>query len=174
LLSVHQRGQDLCEIFAVFFAACHWLPIVASKPFVLGYSIFSGVGAYPSSTDKHRIVELKTGKVLKAADVFKRESLETIAATVNRAMQAEIRRAIAKADPDAKSVIAELTAQRFQIQNLNDFSVSDRGVTFLYDFGFPHVAKALEPPGRYFLSYKQLKPYIKQDGALGLFLKNQM
>jgi hypothetical protein len=133
----------------------------------------SGVGAYPSSSDKHRIVELKTGKVLKVLDVFKQESLGTIAATVDRAMQTEIRQTIAKADPEGKSLLTELTDQRFQIQNLNDFSISDQGVTFLYNFDFPHVAKALEPPGRYFLSYKQLKPYIKQDGALGLFLKNQ-
>ncbi|MCI0524896.1 MAG: hypothetical protein L0Y75_06490 [Acidobacteria bacterium] len=56
-------------------------------------------------------------------------------------------------------------------ENLDDFSVNITGVTFLYDFGFPHVVKALEPSGRYFFSYEGLKQYIKRDGLLGVFIR---
>ena len=130
----------------------------------------SGVGAYPSTYEKHRLVSLKTGKLLRAFDVFKRESFGTIAVLVNNAMQAEMKQAIAKAGQDGADIREQLSNKRFQIRNLNSFTVSDKGITFLYDFDFPHVMLALQPSGRYFFSYDQLKAYVKPDGALGVFL----
>lgn len=130
----------------------------------------SGVGAYPSTYEKHRLVSLKTGKILKATDVFKKESFGAIAVMVNKAMQAEVKAAIANGDKEGADLRDQLTNKRFQIKHLNAFSISDKGVTFLYDFDFPHVILALQPSGRYFFSYDQLKMYIKPDGALGVFL----
>ncbi|MBW4694502.1 MAG: DUF4163 domain-containing protein [Lyngbya sp. HA4199-MV5] len=130
----------------------------------------SGVGAYPSTYEKHRLVSLKTGKALRATDVFKKEAFGTIAVMVDKAMQAEMKAAIASGDQGGADIRDQLANKRFQIKNLNAFSISDQGVTFLYDFGFPHVIKALEPSGRYFFSYDQLKTCIKPDGALGVFL----
>ena len=43
-------------------------------------------------------------------------------------------------------------ALKFEAQNLDEFSVGRKGVTFLYDAGFPHVIRALEPDGHYFFS----------------------
>ncbi len=130
----------------------------------------SGVGAYPSTYEKHRLVSLKTGKVLKAADVFKKESFGTIAGMVDQAMQVEIKQAIAKGNKGGADIRDRLSNKRFQSRNLNTFSVSAKGITFLYDFGFPHVILALEPSGRYFFSYDQLKAHIKPSGALGVLL----
>ena len=132
----------------------------------------SGSGAYPSSSNKHRLVNLKTGKVVKAADVLKRESLSTIATMVNKAMQAEVKQAIANGDKEGADLREQLKNQRFQTKHLDSFMISDKGVTFLYDFGFPHVILALQPSGKYFLSYSQLKAHIKPDGALKVFLPN--
>jgi hypothetical protein len=130
----------------------------------------SGVGAYPSAYDKHRLVSLKTGKLLKESDVFKRQSFGTIAVMVDKAMQAEMKAAIAKGNQDGADIRDQLSNRRFQIRNLNSFSISDKGITFLYNFDFPHVILALQPSGRYFFSYDQLKAYIKPDGALGVLL----
>lgn len=130
----------------------------------------SGVGAYPSTYEKHRLVSLKTGKVLKASDVFKKEAFGTIAVMVNKAMQAEVKAAIETSDKEGADIRDRLANRRFQIKHLNYFSIDDKGITFLYDFDFPHVIKALEPSGRYFFSYDQLKAYIKTDGALRVFL----
>jgi hypothetical protein len=58
----------------------------------------------------------------------------------------------------------------FEIENLDDFSVGRRGITFLYDAGFPHAIKAFEPQGKYFFTYSELKPYIKLEGLLGQFI----
>jgi hypothetical protein len=46
------------------------------------------------------------------------------------------------------------------------FSVSNRGVTFLYDYGFPHVSLALQPEGRYFFSWAELKPFLAPYGKI--------
>ena len=168
-------GQSLAELRAEFLASW-WLSEI---DYTVNYNqnslldltfTISGSGAYPSSSNKHRLVNLKTGKVVKAADVFKRESLSTIATMVNKAMQAEVKQAIANGDKEGADLRDQLKNQRFQTKHLDSFMISDKGITFLYDFGFPHVILALQPSGKYFLSYNQLKAHLKPDGALGVFL----
>jgi hypothetical protein len=60
---------------------------------------------------------------------------------------------------------------KFEVTNLGEFSVGRKGITFLYDAGFPHVIKAFEPQGRYSFSYSELKPYLKRSGPLGQFVR---
>ena len=60
---------------------------------------------------------------------------------------------------------------KFTAENFNEFSVSDKGATILYDAGFPHVIQALEPEGRYFFTWTQLKPFIRPDGLLARFVR---
>ena len=89
-------------------------------------------------------------------------------------MRAELRAGIRMygRDQDAAERLKEaLQNATFGMENLDNFSVNNRGVTFLYDFGFPHVIKALEPSGRYFFSYERLKEHINQDGLLGVFVR---
>jgi len=170
-------GQSLAELRAEFLASW-WLSEI---DYTVNYNqnslldltfTMSGSGAYPSSFNKHRLVNLKTGKVVKAADVFKRESLSTIATMVNKAMQAEVKQAIANGDKEGADLREQLKNQRFQTRHLDSFTISNKGITFLYDFGFPHVILALQPSGKYFLSYNQLKAHIKPDGALKVFIPN--
>lgn len=168
-------GQSLDELRKEF-KATWWLSEI---DYVVNYNqnsllditfTMSGVGAYPSSTAKHRSIDLKTGKVLKAAEVFQPKALSTIAGLVNQAMQADVKQVIANGDKEGADLRDQLQGKRFQIKNLDSFAVSDKGITFLYNFDFPHVIQALAPSGKYFLSYEQLKPYIKPDGALGFAL----
>ncbi|MEP6847432.1 MAG: hypothetical protein ABI999_01160 [Acidobacteriota bacterium] len=49
--------------------------------------------------------------------------------------------------------------------------MSDTGITILYDYQFPHVALAVQPDGRYFFTWQQLKPFIKQGGLLHQFVR---
>jgi hypothetical protein len=60
---------------------------------------------------------------------------------------------------------------KFKRSNLDDFSISDKGLTFLYDAEFPHVVQALQPAGEYFFSYAELRPYIRREGLLGTFIR---
>lgn len=126
----------------------------------------SGSGAYPDDQSKHFLFNLKDGSVIKATDVFERGKRASLAAIVDRQLQNEIKQIIKDNGEDAGDAHDSL---KFEVSNLDDFSVGPKGVTFLYDAGFPHVIKALEPVGRYFVSYAKLSEYIKGDGLLGRF-----
>lgn len=69
----------------------------------------------------------------------------------------------------------------FAFKNIFDYSLADQSpgqflslkkrITFLYDAGFPHVIKVLEPRGRYLFCYDRLTPFIRSDGPLGQFVR---
>lgn len=136
----------------------------------------SGVGAYPDDHEKHFLIDLRRGQVVKAADVFESGKLSELTAMVDRALQAEIAQ-LAKenanstdSDADQKeSIKGAYENLKFESEHLDDFMVGPKGITFLYDAGFPHVIQALEPEGRYFFTYAALKDFIKRDGLLGRF-----
>ncbi|HUS09999.1 MAG TPA: hypothetical protein VMZ30_05990 [Pyrinomonadaceae bacterium] len=136
----------------------------------------SGSAAYPDDQSKHFLIDLRNGKVIKAADVFLTERLAPLATSVNQKLQAELKtilQELSESKSDAEDIRIAREAQeplRFTLEDLDNFSVGRKGITFLYDAGYPHVIQAFEPVGRYFFSYSELKPYIKPDGPLGQFL----
>jgi hypothetical protein len=133
--------------------------------------LISGSAAYPSNFEKHVSVSLKTGKVLRARDLFKAEGFGAIAKVIEPMMQQEILQKIAefqKKDPDINENL--FSKHHFQAKNVEDFIIGKTGVTFLYNFDFPHVIKAAEPSGAYLIPYRKLTRYICQDGALRFHL----
>jgi len=136
----------------------------------------SGTGAYPDTGTKHFVISLKSGNVIKACDVFLNEKLQQLATVVNHKLQTELKGIVeelisSNSDPEDVSTARERQEPlEFKIENLDEFSVGSKGITFLYDAGYPHVIQALEPNGRYFLSYAELKPYIKPGGLLWQFV----
>jgi hypothetical protein len=136
----------------------------------LTYTI-SGSAAYPSSFEKRVSVSLKTGKILRAKDLFKPEAFGAITQTVEPMMQQEILQKIAEFRKEDADINQTLFAKHhFQAKNVEDFTIGKTGVTFLYNFDFPHVIKAAEPSGAYFIPYSKLTHYIRPDGALGFHL----
>ncbi|MBC8028949.1 MAG: hypothetical protein H7Z16_02465 [Pyrinomonadaceae bacterium] len=138
----------------------------------------SGSGAYPDDHEKHFLINLKDGSLVKAADAFEPDKLNALAAEVDRKLQHELKElAVENAkDKDAGAEERESVNQayqnlKFEKSHLDEFSVSRKGITFLYDAGFPHVIQALEPAGRYLLTFAELKPYIKPNGPLGQFAR---
>src|SRR5687768_4345194 len=135
----------------------------------------NGLAAYPDTHEKHMLISLRDGKLVKAADVFDVIKLESLATLVDRALQAELARLRAEnladvRDNDERQALTDAYSNlKVERENLDEFSVGKTGITFLYDAGFPHVIKALEPQGRYFFSYKALSDYIRRDGPLGKF-----
>jgi len=137
----------------------------------------SGSGAYPDTHKKHIAINLKTGGILKASDVFVGNKLQVLATLVNRKLQTELKQILKEnsgTGSDAEDVRIIKESQEvleFNSENLNDFSVGPKGLTFWYDAGYPHAIQAFEPNGHYFFSYSELKPYIKRDGLLGQFVE---
>jgi hypothetical protein len=130
-----------------------------------------GVGAYPSGSSKHFAINLKDGSLIRAKDVFNPSALDTLTRLVDKKLQAEIQQTIKDNPNDRESAVSLLKDLKFGRSNLDDFSISDKGLTFLYDAEFPHVVQALQPVGEYFFSYAELKPYIKREGLLGMFIR---
>ena len=136
----------------------------------------SGSSAYPDDHSRHFLINLRNGRVLKAADVFANGGMAQLATIVNQKLQAELKtilQELSESRSDAEDIRIAREAQeplRFTLENLDNFSVGRKGITFLYDAGYPHVIQAFEPVGRYFFSYSELKPYIKPDGPLGQFI----
>ncbi len=127
-----------------------------------------GSGAYPSGSTKTVVADTLIGDRVKPADTFK--NLSGLVALVRKAQKAEIAKAIKAIrkdpdfrDPDPKTLFA---STNFKTEDLDWFSISNKGVTFNYDYGFPHVIQALQPDGKFFFSWKQLKPYIKSGSLL--------
>jgi len=135
-----------------------------------------GMGAYPSTGTKHFLISLKSGMVVKAPNAFNAASLATLAHLADQKLKAEIKDLIKENQADSSTdaeqknwVRDELNKLEIKVQDLDEFSVSDKGVTFLYDADFPHVIQALQPNGQYFFSYAELRSYIRTNGPLGVF-----
>ena len=138
----------------------------------------SGVAAYPDEQSRHFLIDLNSGQLVTSADAFQPEKLTLLIALVDAELQSELARlrkaneAAADREQDQKTAVNDAyDLLKIELKDLDNFSVSRRGVTFLYDAGFPHVIKALEPRGRYFFNYDRLKPYLRSDGPLGQFVR---
>lgn len=132
-----------------------------------------GFGAYPDSSFKQVRLNLKTGAPITADDVFIETKRGQLAELVDAAMQKKVNDKMKESseDGDVTSFQDMLSDAKFEEDNLDSFSIGPEGITFLYDFGFPHVAKACEPDGFFFFPYSQLKGYLKKDGPLAMFAK---
>jgi hypothetical protein len=133
----------------------------------------SGTAAYSSEFSKTVVVDLKTGNRVAPRDVF--TNLPALAAKVRKAQQAEIKKAAEeiKKDPDNADFDPNefFGDAKFTVKELADFSVNEKGVTFIYDYGFPHLAITLQPEGRFFYTWAELKPFIRRGGLLARFIR---
>lgn len=127
-----------------------------------------GSGAYPDGSTRTVIADTKTGERVTPAMSF--TDLAGLAAMVKKAQKKEIAKAIRDINKDPErgdTDPSELFVNAdFKPEDLDWFAISDRGVTFSYDYGFPHVIQAWQPAGSFFFTWKQLKPFIKPGSLL--------
>jgi hypothetical protein len=132
----------------------------------------NGTGAYPDGTSKTVVVNLKTGNRVTPAEAFM--NVDGLVDLILKKQKAEIDEAIVeiKKDPDVKDTDpAELFGEeKFKTENLDHFAIDDSGVTFIYDYGFPHVIQALEPGGRYKFTWSEIAKFVKTPGPLEHFI----
>lgn len=143
-----------------------------NRNFILDITFMQdGIRAYPDTHTKHFAINLRNGELIKAADAFDSSSLDELAALVDKKLQTENQETIRDSGDDRETAKDLLKDLKFTTSNLDEFSISDKGITFLYDAGFPHAVQALQPVGEYFFSFAELKSYIKRDGPLGMFVR---
>jgi hypothetical protein len=133
----------------------------------------SGSAAYPSVFSKTVVINLKTGNQVKPADIF--TNLDGLAAEVKKRQTTEIEKAKENYKKDTETADFDgseyFDNADFKAENLEDFAVSEKGVTFTYDYGFPHVVQALQPDGTFLFTWAELKPFIKRGGLLEQFIR---
>lgn len=139
-----------------------------------------GVGAYPDGQTVTMVVDLKTGEQIKFDDVFIADKKPDFAAIVNQKLDTE-KKAIIKeidggnfsdGDKEANDALREqLQGLEFTADTFDEFTISDSGITILYDAGFPHAIQAAQPDGRYFFAWSEIKSFIKPAGLLGRFVR---
>jgi hypothetical protein len=131
----------------------------------------SGMGAYPSTSEKRVSIDLITGNVLQAKNLFKTDGNVALAQSIDKMMQQKIQAKIVEVRKDIPDLeVAMFSKHHFKPKDLNDFTIGKKGVTFHYNFDFIHAIKAAEPSGAYFISYEKLSRYIRPDGAIGFAL----
>ena len=142
-----------------------------------------GSAAYPDQSTKELVIDLKTGEQVKFTDAFRTDALAAFAEMVDKKLSAEKTAQIqridkgefddgGKPDKEANDALKEqLNDLSFTAETFADYSVNDRGVTIVYDAGFPHVIQAAQPDGQYFFTWAELKPFIKPGGLLARFVR---
>jgi hypothetical protein len=150
--------------------------VLYNKNGILSINLFiTGSGAYPDSSNKTIVVDLKTGNKVLPVNVF--TDISGLIGKIKQIQKENIKKGIEeiKTDPDFQSGQAEIEARLkradFKPGDLEGFSISGEGVTFTYDYSFPHVIQALEPNGSYFMRWAEIKPFIKPAGLLGRFIR---
>ncbi len=135
--------------------------------------IRQGSAAYPDGFSRHIVVNTKTGRSVRVADAFTK--IGELLVKLDEAQKKEIADQIEELKRDdeqaADSFKSIVETEVYGGDKFDEFSVSDTGVTFIYDYAFPHAVQALEPEGRYFFSWEELSPYIRPRGVFGQFLE---
>ncbi len=125
------------------------------------------VTAYPSTFRHYVAVDLQTGKVMTATDLFTPAGIEKMTAKINQSLQKRIQKTIAEKGTSDSDLKTRLAGKQFKPQNLNTFVIREKGITFIYDFDFPHVIRALAPDREFVFNYHELQPFFKAGVRLG-------
>jgi hypothetical protein len=127
----------------------------------------AGTGAYPSVMTEHHAFDLSTGKELGASDLLLPARQREVAALLDVRLQKEIEQARSRQIGGLPTDCpVDMYEGSFTVENLSDFVLGAKGVTFHYEFGFPHAFLACAPPGTFEMSYRELAPYVLPDGPL--------
>ncbi len=161
-ISVGKDGKDYIDITSLYFKT-----IYNDSGFLDIRLFYETLGAYPWTNRAELVFDLETGKTISAADCFKSSTKKTLAKKVRRKLLAEI----AQAKRKYGGFPPESENGEYNLNNLDDFSIGRRGLTFHYDYGFNFASRSLQPKGDFFFTYSQLKPFIKPDGLLAEFIR---
>ncbi|MBV6497031.1 MAG: hypothetical protein DYH05_09390 [Acidobacteria bacterium ACB1] len=132
-----------------------------------------GTAAYPSGAQKYVVLDTRNGTVALPTSAFTNRT--ELAALVNKRMEKAIADEVSewKKDPDMADLDQkELLGDKvFREENLVNFSIDAKGVTFRYEFGFPHAVIAAEPDSEYTFTWAEMKPYIAPRGLLAVMTR---
>jgi len=163
------------------------------KPFLAMTFHMDGIGMYPWHQSQPVVVNFETGHRLKAADFLKEAAFPRLVSIVNEFVKLDLKGVDLKflyydeiplqaqplqpasGEEDRDDLISERYGHtNFTEDELDNFSIDEFGATFFHDFGFPHVLKYFEPPGRYYFEYSSLVQLMKEDSSLAKFFRRNV
>lgn len=119
------------------------------------------VGAYPSTGRHYFCFDTSTGERLGAADLLDPRRTDELVAILDAMLQERIGEAVRECVECANGLPRELyMGHGFSTDDLDCFTVTEDGMWFHYDFGFPHVVEAAEPDGELFLPAGEITPFL--------------
>ncbi len=127
--------------------------------------IKESMGAYPWTNRVNLLIGLRTGKEIFAKNVFKKNCLQKLLRKAKPKFDFELQKAI------DDGYAYDVQDAKYELEDLDNFSVAKKGLTFNYDFGFAYGRLAAQPAGRYFFTWKELRPFIKKGGLFAQFVK---
>ena len=184
-----KTSTDYWRIFDMKFADNlrdeHWLSnfdyqVKYNKHNILEIWLYiEGIGAYPDGSTKYVVLDTRTGNRLAIRDLFLASRMPDLLGRIRGVMKRSEEEASTESEEVREALqqhyesFPELhpTAEKIEFKDLTGFAISDTGVTFMFDYGYAHVIQALEPSGEFFLSYAELKPFIRTDGLLARFAR---
>lgn len=142
------------------------------------------MGAYPSSHIGYINYNLKTGDTLYATDFIANDKINDLIAMCNTKLQQQI------AD-SRKALVADFNSGHnelenyledvdnyleqhppgFTLDNIGNYKISNDGVIWVYEFGFPHYMQALEPDHDIKITKDELRPLLNPNGPLGFLIR---
>ncbi|MFO7627706.1 MAG: hypothetical protein R6V62_10630 [Candidatus Fermentibacteraceae bacterium] len=114
------------------------------------------LGAYPSTGHRHFCFDVSTGRSVRFSELLRPGGRETLAGVLDSMLWVNI--AIEAADSLLDPEMYE--GHGFGVENLESFSITENGVWFHYEFGFPHAVMAAEPDGELFVPAGRLVPLL--------------
>ncbi len=133
----------------------------------------AGSGAYPDQTSRTIIADTNSGLPIKFTETFQnRIGLFT---AIDKAQDLEIKAAVKRMKEDKTEDSDGLfDTVRKASDHIEEFTVSDTGVTFIFDYGFPHAIQALQPEGRFFFSWNEIQPYLREYSTIDMIRQKVM
>ncbi len=134
------------------------------------------MGAYPSGETKYASFDLKTGKLIqsndKQDDIFvsakaKIEFQVLLTKKIKKSIEAKIKESMSEPS-DVETI--KMNTNTIDLKYLQH-AVTNKGLSFSYNFQFAHVTKALEPNGEFNFTWEEMSKFIKKDKAFAGFYK---
>lgn len=174
-------GDSVAKIAAEIKEGKNWLEeiqyqVVYNKNYLVNIEMTqSGCGAYPDSSVRRALISTKDGRSLSAKDLFVESSFKSLKAMIHKKLEENAQtqsKDLAAGSAEDKDSLRNQIQESFKYSqiDLSQFVLDDSGITFTYDWGFPHAIEALEPSGDCSYTFAELKPYIRKDGPLAQFL----
>lgn len=110
---------------------------------------------------RNRVVDLRTGSRVTADQAFHRSELPALARLVDARIQRDTVRSA------RRRAAGNGAPRRFGVEDLDRFSIDDRGMTFALESTFPELFPFTSSSAA--LTWAELRPYIRPDGPLAPF-----